>query len=111
MECARVSSSLFTTPPEAAAEAWPPVPQHPLPLVAAQIALTIRPDWPGEPPDHASALQLADEVVAGLRLAPDTPIGIEAVLPAQGQFAWQRESDSLVPATGGFALADLLWFG
>jgi hypothetical protein len=93
--------------------AWPPEPPQPLPLLAAQIALTVRPGWPGEPTEVSSLAALAEDIAAALRLEAPAPIGLDAVLPPPPQEAWQREpaAESLLPATGGLALSDLLWLG
>jgi hypothetical protein len=91
--------------------AWPPEPLQPLPLLAAQIALTVRPTWPGEPAEGSSLAELAEDVAAALRLEAQAPIGLDAVSPPQE--TWQREpmAESLFPATSGFTLSDLLWLG
>jgi len=106
-----MSSLSFTALQPAPAAAWPPEPSQPLPLLAAQIALTMRPDWPGEPVVASGLSALAEDIAAALQLEARTPIGLASVLPPQE--LWQRDAaaESLLPATGGIALSDLLWFG
>jgi len=106
-----MSSLSLIAMPATPAMAWPPEPPQPLPLLAAQIALTIRPEWPGQPVAAPGLAELAEDIAAALRLEARVPIGLDAVLPPQEP--WQRDTmaESLLPATGGNALSDLLWFG
>jgi hypothetical protein len=82
------------------------------PLLAAQIALTMRPDWPDAMEGRSGLAALAEDVAEQLRLAPEASIGLGAVPPAPEE-PWQRNAppESLLPATTGLALSDLIWFG
>lgn len=106
-----MSSLSLPLPSSAPAAAWPPESPQPLPLLAAQIALTMRPDWPGQTVAASGLAELAEDIAAALRLEAGVPIGLHPVPPPQEP--WQRDAmaESLLPATGGNALSDLLWFG